>query len=338
MGMLPSRFKIMLNARVLITGASGFIGGAVAQSMAPKHRIHVLLRSSPATGDPLAKYQVSIGDIRDSASVHAAVQAADIVIHCAAKVSDWGGAQDFKDTNILGTANVVDACLKHRVSRLVHISTTDVYGYPDQAVNETAPLRPCGMLYPDTKIEAEKIVWRAGSLGLQISVVRPASVIGPGSRSLVLDFLPVLDQGLIPDFAAPQAKAGLTNVSNTADAISRIATSSSAINQAYNIHDGFPIRWADYLMDLARISGRKAKVFRVPKNSMLWMATFSEQTNLWLSLKKRPTLTRMAVQLLGTEQSFDTQKFDHSFARSNFVSYDQTLIEIEHWLATGACI
>lgn len=332
----PRRGLPVPDGRILVTGATGFIGRHVTALIAPAAPVRALVRTPPPAGVLPPGCEIATGDLRDPGAVLEAVRDCRTVIHCAARVADWGSPGQFRETNVAGTAHVVDACRRHGVARLLHVSTTDVYGYPDRAVDEDAPLVPCGLPYPDTKIAAERLVWQAAAGGLPVSIVRPASVIGPGSASLVRDFLPLLDLGMIPDLARPEAQAGLTHVGSTADAICRIAASPDTIGRAFNLHDGFEVRWAGYLGDLARMTGRRARVVRLPAAGMAVAGWLCETATGLTGSRSRPAVSRMAVRLLGTEQSMRTDRFHALFVRTGLPDYRETMQEIVAWLAGTA--
>src|SRR5439155_23545415 len=123
---------------------------------------------------------------RDAAAVRRAVAGASVVYHCAAKVSDWGPWQAFKEEAETSTRHVVEACRAERVGRLLHVSSVSVYGHPRLAageeVTETTPLGQRFWLsdyYPPAKLLAEQIAWQYPAT----TVVPPSWINGPGDQT-----------------------------------------------------------------------------------------------------------------------------------------------------------
>ncbi|UCD78692.1 MAG: NAD-dependent epimerase/dehydratase family protein [Desulfobacterales bacterium] len=147
--------------KCLVSGGSGFWGSHLVEALVRRgEKVRVLVRPTSKT-DHLAKLGVELcpGDLGDIQSLRKAAQDIHKVYHCAALAADWGRWQDFEKTNVVGTRNFLQAALEGGINKFIHISTTDVYGYPDSPVDETAPFRFRGWPYGDTKIKAEQPVW-----------------------------------------------------------------------------------------------------------------------------------------------------------------------------------
>ncbi|MBP7603767.1 MAG: NAD-dependent epimerase/dehydratase family protein, partial [Spirochaetes bacterium] len=131
---------------VLITGASGFIGGHLVEANLKKgNRVRAMVLPGDPGAERLSKrkgVQVVNGDVRDYESVRRACAGMDIVFHCAAVVTDWAPKALFREVTVGGTENMCRAALAAQVSRFVDMSTNDVFGIDEKNVmNETFPLR-----------------------------------------------------------------------------------------------------------------------------------------------------------------------------------------------------
>ena len=192
---------------ILVTGATGFVGSHIVRMLlADGHRVRVLRRESSSTkmlasltsasesraaGSGLAGLSVesAIGDVTDRNSVFAAVEGCKIVFHAAGVVSFWRGLRKIqRGVNVDGTRHVVEACLAHKVERLIHTSSIAAIGFASggQVGDEALEYNwsPYRIHYNDTKHLAELEVHQGIKRGLDAVIVNPAVVFGPGDLNL----------------------------------------------------------------------------------------------------------------------------------------------------------
>src|SRR5688572_16589626 len=136
----------MTSDKILVTGATGFLGHhLVAHLVALGYAVRALVRATSDTRQ-LAELGVElcVGDVRDSASVNAAVLGCRYVVHGAGLFRFWGEVREFERTNAEGAAYVLEAARRHGVEKLVHISTVVVVGTPPpgQPIDESTPCQP----------------------------------------------------------------------------------------------------------------------------------------------------------------------------------------------------
>ena len=175
-------------SKILVTGGKGFLGShLVARLSQLGETVRILARPGNDTGNEDTGASVVRGDIRDADAVDKAVQGMDKVVHLVSNFRKGGSDKhEAHDINVTGTENVLKACLKHDVKRLVHCSTIGVHGSVlTIPANETTAFNP-GDLYQETKLEAEQRVWAFyKETALPITVVRPISMIGPGDLRML---------------------------------------------------------------------------------------------------------------------------------------------------------
>lgn len=166
--------------KILITGGAGFFGVHLARRLLnDKDNIITLFDIAPLDAqDLIGKVKTIIGDIRNKTAVDKAVNGQNYVVHAAAALPILASKKKIFNINIDGTRNVLDACLRHKIKRLVFISSTAVYGIPkDLPEKETSALYPIGF-YGESKVAGEKLCLEYSSKGLSVNILRPKTFLG----------------------------------------------------------------------------------------------------------------------------------------------------------------
>jgi len=175
--------------KAFVTGGSGFTGGALCAHLRNRgYDVVALVRpTSSTTYLQSIGAQLAIGDLGDAESMRVAMEGADIAFNIAAafrevKLSD----EQYHEVNVNGARNFVEAARAAGVPRVVHCSTVGVHGDVEHPpANEDAPLRP-GDVYQDTKLEGEHLARQAAiEHGIEVTIVRPTGIYGPGDRRLL---------------------------------------------------------------------------------------------------------------------------------------------------------
>jgi nucleoside-diphosphate-sugar epimerase len=243
--------------RVFITGASGFIGAALADRFAA---LGAEVRGVDVRADPARA--IVAGDIAAPGDWQAHAAGCDLVIHTAAIVSMRGSDPGAVwRTNALGTRHVLDAARRADAARVVHLSSVTVFGFtfPD-GVDESHPTHANGVPYVDTKIAAEALVLRAHAAGeIACTVVRPGDVYGPRSRPWTV--LPV-EELARRRFILPALGRGIFSpvyIDNLVDGI--VAASGSAgAGGVFTLTDGVGVTTREFFGYYARLLGRRLPV------------------------------------------------------------------------------
>ncbi|MFF3690550.1 NAD-dependent epimerase/dehydratase family protein [Streptomyces sp. NPDC002187] len=311
--------------RNLVTGASGFLGSHLVEGLlaAGENVTALVRRSSDRSHLDRLGVDVVEADLLDRSSLTRCLEGFDRVFHCAALVKDWGTWDEFRAANVTSLQSLLEASSAAGVGLFVHVSSTDVYGHPDRPVDENAPLRRRGFLYGDTKIEAEELLWQfVDKHDLPTVVVRPASLYGPRSRTFVDDALELLRQG-VPMLPADRS-AGLTEVTNAVDAILLVASDARSVGRAFNITDDSTVSWQTYFERLAEVAGLPQPRFvRIPRRVAYTAAWAIEATYRGLRLRSSPPLTRLAVDILTTEQGFSSERLRSEFGYRPRIDFDE---------------
>jgi nucleoside-diphosphate-sugar epimerase len=321
---------------VLVTGASGFLGGRLVQMLTERgETVRILAR---ATSDlrHLSHLQIQIvrGDLDDAAALADAMRGVRVVYHCAACSTDWAPLATYLTTNVVGTQNVLDAAVRAgTVQRFLHVSTTDVYGYPHEVCDESSSMHDSGLPYNRSKMMGEEAVWQAHrDRGLPVTVVRPATIYGPRSKDFVVEIASMLRQGMMLLIDGGRARGGFTYVDNVAQAMMDAAASSKAAGRAYNISDGTGVTWRDYTYALADALGYRRPRFSLPFPIAMALGASMEVPFALLKLAGRPLLTRHAVYLLARDQEYPAARAREDFGFAPQVSFAEGMARSAEWV------
>jgi nucleoside-diphosphate-sugar epimerase len=170
--------------RVLVTGGSGYFGTILAeQALARGSEVRVLDLNAP--GPSLAAAEFVAGDVRDRAVVRVACEGVDVVFHNVAQVPLAKDRALFDEVNVGGTANVLVAARDARVAKVVHTSSSAVFGIPEHnPVTEDSPCCPLEA-YGRAKLRAELLCHDARDGGLDVTIIRPRTVLGHGRLGVI---------------------------------------------------------------------------------------------------------------------------------------------------------
>jgi dihydroflavonol-4-reductase len=291
--------------RVLVTGATGFIGSHVARALTSGGAsVRVVHRPESPTEliDDLPADHI-LGDILDPPSLATACQGVEAVIHCAAQMRGRGGLAERLESHLLGTRNMLAAAANAGVRRFVYISSVASLGIPRYPPAETAaeaPLLnekdfwhgdPALWPYGHAKHLAEQWVRRAAQEGLGALIVNPALVIGAGDRNRVSNILiwHIL-RGRVP----PLIPGGLNVVAVEDVANGTLAALAHGRPAQRYILCGENRTLADLIRTTARLVGRAEPRLRLSLGTTRILASIAASAARWLRLPIAPELLRQA--------------------------------------------
>ena len=334
---------------VLVTGASGFLGGRLAEMLAERGEEVVVLARAGSRLEHLQQWveggriRVVRGELGNLDSLRAAFATADVqaVFHCAATSTDWALEATYVRANVTGTRNLLEAALGvPGLRRFLHVSTTDVYGYPAEPCGEDGAMTgemPVWLPYCRTKRAGEAAVWEASRAGMAVTVVRPATIYGPRGKDFTVEMAKLLRARLMAMVGGGRATGGFTYVDNVCDAMLLAAGSEAAVGRAYNVSDGTGMSWAEYLRMFALELGCAAPWIDLSFAAAMGLARVMEAPFRALPrLPGKPLLTRHAVLLLGRGQEFPAGRARTELGWVPRVGVEEGVRRGVAWLRGGA--
>jgi nucleoside-diphosphate-sugar epimerase len=255
--------RTLANASVLVTGATGFIGGRLVERLILDEgaRVRVVLRNF-ARAPRIARFPVEMvaADLTDAAALREAAAGCDLIVHCAFGGSGTPGQK--RAATIQGTEAVALAAREARVKRLVHLSTISVYGLPaDGDLDERSPRRPCGDEYSDTKLEAEqRVLAHHDKHGLPVAVLQPTIVYGPYSFPWTLMPIAHLKSERVVLVNGGSGFCNAVYIDDVVDAILLAATRDEAVGQAFLVSGAEPVTWRQFYGAFEEMLGLQSTV------------------------------------------------------------------------------
>jgi NAD dependent epimerase/dehydratase len=236
---------------VLVTGAGGFIGGHLVEHLVRDGaRVRAMCRYNSRNDrgtidwlEPEVSGEVEVvpGELRDVESVAAAVEGTEVVLHLGAQIAipySYVNPRDFVEVNALGTLNVAQAALRHGVERVVHTSTSEVYGTAQTIpITESHPLEPQSP-YAASKVAADKLMDSFHrSFDLPVTVLRPFNTYGPrqSARAIIPTIIGQALEGSTLRLGALHPRRDLTFVQDTTAGFVAAASSEAAIGRTIHL-------------------------------------------------------------------------------------------------------
>ena len=261
---------------VLVTGAGGFIGSHLVERLAAegaKVRAFVRYNSRGDIGllnqlsaDALRKMEIIGGDIRDSSAVLDAAQTVDLAFHLGALISipySYLHPREVAESNFLGTLNVLMACRQNKTARMIHASTSEVYGTARYApMDESHPLQGQSP-YSASKIGADKLVESFYcAYDLPVVTVRPFNTFGPrqSGRAVVPAIITQALAGETIQLGNLDTRRDFTYVDDTVDGFIKAAEAPGIEGQAFNLGTGQEIRVGELAAKILQMIGRQVEL------------------------------------------------------------------------------
>ena len=330
-----------MSEKVLLTGATGFLGGYVIKELSEHDSYEVVAvgrneKRGKELEDGFAGARFAKADLTDAGQIEALFQKEkpDYVIHTGALSSAWGKYDDFYQANVKATVIIAELCIKYGIRRMVYISSPSVYTAKRDRLNiKEDDFDPKNKLnyYIKTKILSEKELHALEGKGLDLTILRPRGLIGPGDPSLMPRLMRANGKIGIPLIRKGKIIVDITCVQNVAYACYLAMTTAKAKGGTFNITNGEPSEFAKLLELFCTEAGETAKFLNLPFGLMYVMASIMEGIYKILPTKKEPLLTRYTVCTLSFSQSLDISKAKEIMGYSPKITLKEGIREYGKW-------
>jgi nucleoside-diphosphate-sugar epimerase len=319
---------------VLVTGATGFIGGHLAARLTGMGvQTRLLVRDAARLRPGLAAgAQVITGDLGSPDALRPAARGAGTIFHCAGNVNTWDRSEAYDAANVAGVRNLLQAiAAEAQQPRLVHLSSVDVYGYPRAPATEADAADGGRFGYGRSKAAGEAVLrQQAPRLGLTPTILRPANVIGPHSQ-FISRIGDELRAGLMLSIAGGKADCGFLYIDNLIDGMLWAASAPAAAGRCFNIRDPETISWARFLRDLRAGIGGRGMVVNLPFGLADGAAAVAELPWRAGLLRGEPLLHRLLVRMFGRTCGHDAAALRDAGAPLGRVGYDEAMRRSIAW-------
>lgn len=329
--------------KVLVTGGGGFLGGAIVRRLVERgDTVRTLAR-----GDYPALRELGVetrrGDIATYADVDAATRGCEAVVHTAAKAGAWGPYLEYFDANVAGTQNVINACKRHGISKLVYTSTPSVaFAGVDQDGTNESSLYPDKFLaaYPKTKAAAEHMLLSANNNQLATVALRPHLIWGPGDTQLGPRLVDRARAGRLRIVGSGKQLVDATYVDNAAHAhllaLDRLAPGAACAGKPYYITNGEPWAIANIMNGILAAAGVAPVTKHISPGAAYAAGVVLESVYTLLRKRDEPPMTRFIARQLGTAHWYDISAAQHDLGYAPIVSMQEGLERLKHvWDASA---
>jgi len=276
---------------ILVTGGSGFIGRYLVKDLLKhNYKVKIFTRQGKLN---IPKIESVNGDVTEYKDCLNAMDDADVVFHNAAYATDYGKKEEISDINTNGTQNILKACEKKGINRIVYTSTAGVYGFPNikEKIDEKSEINPYD-IYHKSKFEGEKILRK--NKDIKISIVRPPLVLGAEGRGSEI-IINKIKEGKMIYIGDGNQNISIVHPSDVAQCL-RLAFENDKIGEIFNV-----VSFYCKIKELFQEISKQLQVKPPDKNIPYFLAYMHAFINEKININE-PSLTRFRVKSLGTSR------------------------------------
>ena len=324
--------------KVLVTGGGGFLGKAIVEKLLQRgDEVWSFSRGSYIDLERLKVKQIQ-GDLGDSKAISDACRGKDMIFHVAAKAGFWGPYQEYYHANVIGTENVISACLDQNVPYLVHCSSANVLNHGNGSLNgvdESVPYPESFLTaYQETKALAEKRVVAASDSQLKTLVLRPHHIWGPGDKHFIPRILEWADK--IRMVGNGKNLSDNIYIDNAAEAHLQAGDALQANHdlsgRVYFISQGEPVYLWDMINSLLKTGNKPPITKSVSRRTAYAIGAVLEFIYKVFHIKSEPRMTRFLANELSTAQWFDISAARNDWGFDPKIGMEEGLKKLKKWL------
>ncbi len=325
--------------KVLVTGGGGFVGLAIVKLAVERGLECVVVGRHTYPEVEALGGRCCRGDIRDLAFLNQVSKGVDTVFHVAALAGIWGPWSDYYSINVQGTENVVTACRKNNISRLVYTSTPSVVFNRNhiEGGDERLPYPEKYLCnYARSKVIAEKIVLSANCKNILTCALRPHLVWGPGDPHLIPRLLKKGKEGELKQVGSGTNMVDISYVDNVAHAHMLAALnlddSATAAGKAYFVSQGAPVNLWSWINELFIRVGIEPVKGNVSFTAAYTVGAVLEGWHSLFCSKKEPRMTRFLAEQLAKSHYFSTAAIERDLGYSPRISTADGMNNLVNWI------
>ncbi|HEC82810.1 MAG TPA: SDR family NAD(P)-dependent oxidoreductase [Thermoplasmatales archaeon] len=308
--------------RILVTGASGFIGRYLVRKLAERgYEVFALTRKN----FKIECAEVIKGDITDIKSLIPAIRKVDAVFHNAGYADDRGKKRDFYRVNVNGTKNVAEACRMNGIKRIIYTSSAGVYGFPNkkEPLTEESPKKPMNA-YHKSKLEGENVLKKYTEM--KISVIRPPLVLGAGARAGEI-ILKRIENGKMAYIGDGENFIPIVHPIDVSECLIK-ALEKDRKGEVFNVVS-FHCRIKELIEEIGRELNIELKEKHIPYSIAYLISIFSEKFS-----KNEFSLTRFRVKSFGRNRIISFEKAKKKLGYTPEYDLKKTIKEMVKWYKT----
>lgn len=318
--------------KIFITGASGFVGGAITSALALNHEVVAMSRSRESDDRirSLGAEPVHC-DLEIVKKEH--LKGCDMVIHCAARIGSGGPREYYWATNVMGTDRLLHVAKRAGVKKFIHIGTEAgcFYGQHMREIDEYYPLSSKSpFYYSESKAEAERRVMAANdhANNFEALSIRPRFVWGPGDQTILPGLIDAAEKGMFRWIDNGRCTTSTTHIDNLVYAVT-LAIEKGKGGEAYFVTDNENHSFHDFLTRLLNTQGISVPDKSVPGWLVRALARLIE--GLWglFNIASKPPITRFEAALMSRDCTISIDKARRELGYKPLISVDEGMLQLK---------
>jgi nucleoside-diphosphate-sugar epimerase len=330
-GLRRVRRREGVSLRILVTGATGFVGGNVARALAARgDSLVILARNVDKAKQLFPQATIAQGELGELGQMAAQLcRQLDGIVHCAAHVAPVGRWVDFEKMNVIGTQQLLTAALEGGVKRFVNLSSPSVYADFTARTNikESDPLpKKQVSMYGQSKVLADELIAKAANQGLNICSLRPRGVIGVGDQNIIPRLLKTASAGVLPMIDGGRALVDMTAIDNLVTAaLMALDNAEQFRGEVFNISNGEPMPAKAFAKLVFDAFKKDVKFINLPWPLARTLARTVEQIYAVLKPNVEPPVSVYSLGIAAFDQTLDITKAKEKLKYQPIVSISSAI-------------